>query len=165
VWGGTVAGLVGALAHVAFSLIADLIRARDPWVPLKVAAYPLVGEKVMAPGPDLGPVLQGGLTHLGISLVWGALFGLAAYGMTRSATIGFGLIWGIVVWIAMFYFVLPLSGTAVTMRGIPVLLSIGQHLVFGLALGLGFLLYQRPVRRRPVWARPVPFSGSLVQAS
>jgi hypothetical protein len=164
-WGGTVAGLVGALAYVAFSLVADMIRGSDLWVALKVAAYPLIGEKVMAPGLDLGPVLQGALVHLGISVAWGVLFGVAAYGMTRAATVGFGLIWGVFVWIAMFYFVLPLAGATVTVRGVPLLLSIGQHLVFGLALGLGFLFHQRPIQRRPVWEHPVPFSGSLAEAS
>jgi hypothetical protein len=165
VWGGTVAGLVGALAYVAFSLAADVVRGSDLWVALKVAAYPLVGEKVMAPGLDLGTVLQGLLTHLGISLAWGVLFGVAAFGMTRAATVGFGLIWGVFVWIAMFYFVLPFAGATVTMRGVPLLLTIGQHLVFGLALGLGFLAHQRPVLRRPAWEHPVPFSGSLAEAS
>ena len=163
VWGGTVAGLVGALVHAAFSLVADLVRGVDPWVAVKVAAYPMVGEKVMGPGFDLGPVLQGALAHLGIAVAWGVLFGIAAYGMTRAATVGFGLIWGVLVWLGMFYFVLPLAGATVILRGVPLLQTIGQHLVFGLALGLGFLIYQRPIRRRPVWEQSVPFSGSLVE--
>ncbi len=164
VWGGTVAGLVGALAFAAFSVSADLIRGRDPWVPLKLAAYPLLGETVMSPGLDPGPVLHGSLIHLGICIAWGVLFGLAAYGMTRPATVWFGLTWGLLVWMAMFFLVLPLAGAGVTQRGVPLLLTIGQHLAFGLSLGVAFLLHQRPIRRRPVWEKPVAFSGSLVQA-
>jgi hypothetical protein len=155
-WGGTVAGLAGGSLLVLFNLLMDLLRGRDPWVGIKLAAYPFVGEVALAPGFDPGPVLQGLTAHLGISVIWGVLFGLAAFGMSRAATVSFGIIWGVVSWIGMSYFVLPLASASVLTRGTPTLLGIAQHLVFGLAIGLGFLPYQRPVVRRTVWAHHLP---------
>ena len=155
-WGGTVAGLVGGVLLTLFNLLTDLVRGRDLWAGVKVAAYPFVGETALAPGYDAGPVLQGLTTHLGISVIWGVLFALTAFGMSRAATVSFGIIWGVLVWIGMCYFVLPLTSSSVLTRGTPTLLAVGQHLVFGLGLGLGFLPYQRPVVRRTVWAHHLP---------
>jgi hypothetical protein len=152
-WGGTVAGLVGGVLLGAFNLLMDLVRGRDLWVGIKVAAYPFVRDRALLPGFELGPVLQGSITHLGISVIWGVLFGLIAFGMSRSATVSFGILWGIVAGIGMLYIVLPLASASVLARGVPTVLVIGQHLIFGLGLGLGFLPYQRPVVRRTVWAQ------------
>jgi hypothetical protein len=159
-WGGTVAGLVGGVVLAAFNVLVDLARQRDLWVSLKLAAYPFARDRALAPGLDEGAVLQGLTTHLGISVIWGVLFGLTAYGMSRSATVSFGAIWGIVVWIVMFYIVLPLASASVLTRGVPAVLAVGQHLVFGLAVGLGFLPYQRTVVRRTVWAHHLPVGAA-----
>jgi hypothetical protein len=155
-WGGTVAGLFAGFVLVVFNLVVDFARGRDPWVVLKVAAYPFLRERALGPGFDLGPVLHGLTTHMGIAAIWGVLFGLTTYGMSRSATVAYGGIWGIVVWIGMFYFVLPLAWSSVLVRGVPTVLALGQHLLFGLALGMGFLPYQRTVIRRTVWSQHTP---------
>jgi hypothetical protein len=159
-WGGTVAGLFAGFMLAVFNLVVDFARGRDLWVVFKVAAYPFLHERALAPGLDPGPVLLGLTTHLGIAAVWGVLFGLTTYGMSRSATVAYGGIWGIVVWIGMFYFVLPLAWSSVLVRGVPTVLALGQHLLFGLALGLGFLPYQRTVVRRTVWAHHTPVRAS-----
>jgi hypothetical protein len=156
-WAGTVAGLVGGLTLAAFNLLLDLARGRDLWAGLKLAAYPFLRDRALAPGLDLGAILQGATAHLGISVIWGVLFGLMALGMSRPATVAFGILWGSAVWIGMYFFVLPLASAALLTRGTPTVLALGQHLVFGLGLGVGFLPLQRPVVHRTVWAdyRPV----------
>jgi hypothetical protein len=139
------AGLCAGLALSAFIMIVDLVRGRNLWVGLKLAAYPFLRDRVMAPGFDFQAVLQGVISHLAVSMAWGVLFGLIAYGMSRSATVWFGLIWGIVVWIGISYFVLPLATASLITRGMPTVLVISQHLFFGLALGVSFLPHQRTV--------------------
>ena len=159
-WGGTVAGILGGLAVIGFTAIADYARGRDLWAGLKLAAYPFLRDRAMAPGFEVGALLQGITAHLGVSVIWGVLFGLFAYGMSRSATVSFGVIWGILVWIGMFYFVLPLASSSMLTRGMPAAIAVGQHLVFGLFTGLGFLPYQRTIPRRPVWARRLPVGAA-----
>lgn len=63
------------------------------------------------------------------SLACGLLFGLFAIGLSNSATVLVAPLFGYVVWIA---------------RGAPGGIAIFGYLVFGLALGLAFLLFQRP---------------------
>ena len=58
-WGGTVAGLIGGVALAAFNLAVELARGRDLWAGLKLAAYPFLRERALAPGFDLGAILQG----------------------------------------------------------------------------------------------------------
>ena len=75
-----------------------LVKGIDPWqTALKGAAAPLSGEAAMRPGFEAGPVLLGLVCHFAVSIGWGLLFGLVAYGVA----------WGIVVWLGMFYVVLP----------------------------------------------------------
>jgi hypothetical protein len=155
-WGGTVAGLMGGLVLTGFTSIVDLVRGRDLWTGLKMAAYPFLRDRVMAPGFDPEAVLKGVMCHLAVSLIWGVLFGLIAYGMSRSATVWFGLIWGIVAWIVTFYIVLPLATASLLTRGTPTLLAVGQHVLFGLTVGLTFLRYQRTISLwGPVWSQPM----------
>jgi hypothetical protein len=155
-WGGAAAGLVGGFALILFTFVQDLVWGRNLWVGLKLPAYPFLRDRVMTPGFDPEAVAQGLISHLAMSLVWGALFGLAAYGMSRSATVWFGVIWGIVVWIVTFYVVLPLATASVIFRGLPTLLAVGQHILFGLVVGLHFLRHQKTISLwGPVWTQPI----------
>ena len=74
----------------------------------------------------------------------------------RVATVLAGALWGIVVWLAMFYVVLPVAGAGVVARGAPIGGAVTGHLIFGLALGIGFLPFQRrqPERLRKWRLRP-----------
>ncbi len=64
------------------------------------------------------------------SLACGLLFGLFATGFSNVATVLVGPLFGYGVWIA---------------RGAPGGSAIFEYLVFGFALGLAFLLFQRPL--------------------
>jgi hypothetical protein len=62
--------------------------------------------------------------------------------MSRGATIALGVAWGLVVWLGMYYVVLPLVGLGDMVRATPVGMAVLSHLVFGLGVGLGFAPYQ-----------------------
>jgi hypothetical protein len=151
--GGTIAGVIGGAVLAAFMLLVNAAQGQNVWVGTKVAAYPFLRDRVMAPGFDFGPVLLGLISHFVVSAAWGLLFALVAYGMSRRGTVAFGALWGLVVWIGMFYVVLPLVGAGALVRGAPVGLAIVEHVIFGLAVGIGFLPYQAAAPRRPFWRR------------
>jgi hypothetical protein len=156
--GGTVAGLVGGVVLAIWSLFMGAIQGRDFWVGMKAASYPFLRARALEPGFDGGAVLLGLICHFAVSIAWGIAFGIVAYGLSRAGTIASGALWGLVVWIGMFFVVLPLVGAAALARGQGIALAVSEHVVFGLALGFGFLPYQRPVQvvGRPWRRRPQP---------
>jgi hypothetical protein len=147
--GGALAGLAaGVLLSVLLAVMATM-KGMDVWaMTFKGAAAPFYGTATTSqPGFDAGPVLVGAAAHLAISVIWGVMFALLAYGMTRPMTMAFSALWGLVVWVGMFYVVLPIAGLGEMARNAPVASGIMTHLFFGLALGATYLPMQHPRAR------------------
>jgi hypothetical protein len=157
--GGTAAGVIAGVAMAIVLLVMTLLQGQDVWPVFKGAAAPFIGDAAMRPGFELGPVLLGTLAHLAVSIGWGILFGLLVYGMSKGATVIVGALFGIVVWLGMYYVVLPLVGLAEMARTTAVSFAVITHVIFGFALGLGFLPFQVPkpaaLTRRRVETVPV----------
>jgi len=139
---GTLAGLTAGLFLTVLMTILAAIGNKDIWYGMKGAAAPFLGHAAMRPGFDFGPVLLGLLCHFAISAVWGALFGLAFYGLSRGLTMLAGIAWGFVVWIGMYYLVLPLVGLSHMRDDAPVGRAIAFHLFYGIILAATFLAYR-----------------------
>lgn len=142
--GGAVGGMAGGLAMTVFAVAHALISRVDAWPALKLAALPLFGTRVLAPGFDFFPVLIGISNHFAISMVWGAVFAVLAYGLPRVATLAAAFAWGLVVWFGMQFVALRLIGWGDVTASMPIGLALFEHLLFGLAMGIGFLPFQRP---------------------
>jgi hypothetical protein len=138
--GGAVAGLFGGLVFSSLMLAAH--SGAERWYGLKLPAYPFLGQRALRLGPDLLATVVGVLSHLLMACTWGVLFAAVVPRVSRLATVALGALWGLVVWLVMFLVVLPAlarplaegggsTGTMVT------------HLLFGLAVGVGFLPFQR----------------------
>ena len=151
--GGAVAGAIGGVVLSVYMVIVGVARGENVWAGAKIAAYPFLGDRVMTPGFDAGAVALGLIDHFAVSIIWGILFALAAFGLSRRATVGLGAVWGIVVWLAMFYLVLPLVGAGNLVRGMPVGVAFIDHVIFGLTVGFGFLPFQRERRERAKLSR------------
>jgi hypothetical protein len=54
----------------------------------------------------------------------------------------------------MYFIVLPLVGAWALTKGVPLLGPVIQHAIFGLALGIGFLPFQRERPEILRWWRP-----------
>ena len=156
--GGAIAGAVGGALLTVFMVVMNVLKGWDPWVPMKTAAYPWLGELVRETGFEPVSVLLGLTTHLGVSVGWGILFGVLFYGLSKGATVGMSLLWGVVVWLAMFYVVLPVVGAGELVRNAPKGIAVLEHLAFGLAIGLAFLPFQhtRPSAVRRTHDTQVP---------
>jgi hypothetical protein len=125
-------------------LIAAQIKGQDLWPSLKGAAAPFLHERAMQPGFDGPAVVLGVLCHFAVSIGWGVLFAALFYGLSRGATVAAGALWGFVVWLGMFYIVLPLAGLSQMASSEPIAMAIVSHVIFGLAVAVGFLPYQQP---------------------
>ncbi|MBI2893644.1 MAG: hypothetical protein HYY06_08835 [Deltaproteobacteria bacterium] len=151
VGGGLVAGVAGGAVMGILMMFLRALAQRDIWTWLKLAAIPLLGDRATRPGLDPGAVLVGAAVHFAISATWGLVFGILFHGLTRGVTVIAGAVWGITVWLVMFYLVLPVAGAGQVVRTMPVALALFEHLAFGLSVGAGFLPFQRPlVARIPV---------------
>jgi uncharacterized membrane protein YagU involved in acid resistance len=151
---GIVAGLIAGVVLSVAMAVMNASQGRDVWQGLKFAGLPFLGERATAPGPDALAVAVGVGSHLLVSAVWGAIFGLLAFGARRAITVVDGALFGIVVWLGMFYVVMPIVGAAEARDQMPVAFAIAEHMFFGLVLGLAFLPFQRHIewRDRPLRA-------------
>ncbi len=159
--GGAVAGLIGGVVITFFMFVLALLQNLDVWTVFKAASAPLYGDAAFEPGLDAGPVLAGTLLHLLVAVGWGILFGVLAYGLSNPMTIVAGALYGVVVWLGMMYVVLPLIGLGDMARSSNVASAIISHVVFGIAVGAGFLPYQhrKSVTRRATPHRPARVPG------
>jgi hypothetical protein len=142
--GGAIAGVIGGAVLALFLVVMALAHHQDVWPALKGASAPFFHDRVMRPGFDAGPVLLGVLCHFVVSVGWGLLFGLIAFGFSTTGTIIFGAFFGVLTWIGMAFVVLPAAGVenmAQHMRNSP---SALEHVFFGVVMALGFLPYQVP---------------------
>ena len=145
-YGGAVAGAVAGLALTTMMTLMSLAKGNDVWYGMKGAAAPFLGEVAMQPGFDLVAVSLGLLAHLGVSMAWAVGFGLLFYHASRAMTLLGGIAWAFVVWIGIFYAVLPLVGLGAMTTEAPVGRVIAYHVFFGLGVAAVFLGYERRER-------------------
>ncbi len=151
---GALAGLCAGVFLTLLMTAMAIARSADVWYGIKGASAPFFGERAMAPGFDFWPVLIGLIAHLLISVGWGLLFGLLVDGLGRLATLAAGVAWGFVVWLGMYYVVLPIVGLSSMRADTSVGRAIAFHLLFSTALGVAYVVI-RGVRLETV-GRPKP---------
>src|SRR5689334_14793367 len=151
-------GMAGVVAGIFLTILMTVMSAasgRDIWYGMKGASAPFFGTQAMQPGFDAGPVVIGLVCHFLISAGWGALFAILVEGWNRSATALTGVLWGFVVWIGMYYVVLPIVGLSSMQNDAPVARAIAFHLIFSIAMTAAYLLYPVVFRRGPRLHRSV----------
>jgi hypothetical protein len=144
--GGLVAGIFGGIVLSLYGLLASVALGVDPWTNFKVASAPFLGDRAFAAGFDASAVGLGILVHFAVSALWGALFGLVVYGASAGATLALGAVFGLLVWVVMTSALLPALGLTELGRTVTLGPPILEHVVFGLAVGVGFLPFQRRSR-------------------
>jgi hypothetical protein len=145
--GGVAAGLAAAALLTAMMTIMSLARGADIWFGMKGAAAPILGERAMQPGFDFFAVWLGLMCHFAVSVAWAVPFAMLFSHLGRLATIAAGAAWGIVVWLGMFYVVLPWVGLGEMRHGAPLSRAILYHLFFGISVAIAYLAFQREERR------------------
>lgn len=136
--GGALSGLAGGLAMIAVWVAYP--AAHDVWTYLKLGAAVYLGPGAVSPGFALGPVAVGVSVHLYVALGWGFAFGAFTYGMSRFATLLWGLGLGVVCFVVMRLGLASLVGLG-HFHG----LDLPLHLWFGFITATAFLAFQRPL--------------------
>jgi hypothetical protein len=145
--GGIVAGLASGAFLTAMMTIMSLARGADIWFGMKGAAAPFLGERAMQPGFDFFAVWLGLMCHFAVSISWAVPFTMLFGHLGRIATLVAGAAWGVVVWLGMFYLVLPWVGLGEMRHGAPLSRAILYHVFFGVAVAAAYLGYRREERR------------------
>lgn len=131
-------GLGGAL-DIAFALSFGALRGVSPVRVLQSVSSGLLGHEAFSggvPAAALGLVL-----HFGLSLLWAALFVLAArrLGVLARRPVPAGIVFGVGVFLAMRLVVLPMSAFPFPVRFPPLatVLDLMSHMfLFGLPIAL-----------------------------
>jgi hypothetical protein len=150
--GGAFAGATAGMGLTLMMTLMSFASGKDIWYGMKGAAAPFLGERAMQPGFDLPAVWMGLVSHLTVSVIWGVLFAFLFYGLSKAATMLAGVGWGIVVWIGMFYVVLPVAGLSAMAQEAPLVKNIVYHEIFSLLLA-GMYLVARTITA-PIPTRP-----------
>jgi hypothetical protein len=141
--GGIVAGLVAGGLMVLIAVLLSLASGSDEWVVMKGASAPFLGERAVSPGFDALAVPLGLAVHFIVSIGWALGFATLAYGLSKPATMVAGAAWGVVVWVGMYYVLLPLAGLGWMLEGAPIARAALSHVFFGLFVAAAFLPFQR----------------------
>jgi hypothetical protein len=112
-------GLVGLVVYVTHSWhgVPAAAARSELWVSLKLAAYPLVGERALQPGFDARIVWLAIVAVFGFSVCMGLLFAALAHGRSLKVTVALGVLFGIGIWIMDFFLINP--SPAMALEAIP----------------------------------------------
>ena len=123
--------------------------------PLEMPAAVLLGREAVGPSIDVGPLVLGQVLHFAISIAWAVPFTELVIGTSRRTAVLSGALWGLVVWGAMAWIVLPLAGLGDLARatwrtGAGALV----HLLWGLGVAAAFMPFQGGRHRRVAFRLP-----------
>jgi len=130
VMGGVVAGVAAALVVIVLRVVLGLALflaiayqtrsayitgplRRALWSTVKIAARPLVGDRVFEPGFDPAVVSLGIGSLFGLHILMGLLFAALAHGRSRTTTIALGVLFGIGAWFLNLRLINPAPTTAI----------------------------------------------------
>ena len=148
--GGALAGLAGGVAMAVVAALLSASMGLDIWHEVKRISAIVYGPAAFAgSGFELEPVLIGTLIHLLVSALLGAIFGIVTRRWLHLTSdfgtpVLAGLIYGLMVWLAAYFVVLPLLNPALLEVYAPAFII--QHAVYGIVMGLVYM-----------WLRPQPY--------
>jgi hypothetical protein len=137
---GALAGLGGGLAMALIGALLTHALDQDRWLQLNMIASLVLGPAVATQSASAAePILLGMLIHLVTATLLGALFELGMrtvahwrpdYNSPELA----GLVYGLQIWLAAFFVVIPIASPLLLQIYAPALII--QHLVYGAVTGL-----------------------------
>jgi len=153
---GTIIGILGSLTSFLFNVVGSLLVNQDPLYILRVYGTVFLGAKALTTD-DLNFFMLVAIVHFSVGAIAGAVYHVLVnlFVPDRPAMqIGLGALYGLLMWIVNFYFVLTwlqprLVGESFVLQLMPAWVAAATHLVYGLTLGLlqplGRFVPYRPV--------------------
>lgn len=142
---GAIAGLIAGIPLLAIVCAAASAKGLASTLPIAWIGALIYGDDAMQGG---GQGVTGGLAvHAVTCAVLGAIYALATRPLPRGllpAQLGAGLVYGVLVWLAMVFVLIPRVNPFLSERIVGSSTAwLAAHLSFGLTLGLAFH-YLRP---------------------
>lgn len=152
---GIILGILGSVTSFAFHVVGSLLVNQDPLLFLRVYGTFFLGASALTTD-DLNFFMLVAVVHFSVGASAGAVFQvfIGRYGPTRwSAQILLGALYGLVMWVVNFFFVISwlqplLVGKAYVLELMPMWVAALTHVIYGLTLGVlqpigRFVPYQR----------------------
>jgi hypothetical protein len=167
---GAVGGLLSGTVFAAVAMWYAHSTGGDASVPLHMISTIVKGNEAMLRGTSsLG---MGLAIHAALSMLYGALFGVAVPRFRTNGTVAIaGTIYGAVLFVVNFLYIAPVAFYAFDKANYP--FELFAHLVYGMLLSFAFfgsgIRRGEPVialqPRQPRWARNRPGGDRTIQAS
>ncbi len=146
---------VGLIAGIAFGMLQMIVEAvigRGFWSPLRYIASVFTLGKDTDPTFSLIPVVVGLMGHMMNSIILGMVFAFLISPLIRNtaALAVAGMAYGAVVFLAMWYVILPVIDPAMKLVNGPWFFI--SHLMYGLILGVGISVVRGQVGARRIAA-------------
>lgn len=137
-----ISGIVaGFIATIVISILM-IIKTKMGLVP---TLNPIADNAALAGRPDALAI--GWLMHFIIgAIVWGIAFAIFSMFTNRIAHVLRGLIFGILAWLVMMIFFMPVAGYGIFAVGLgmpAIIMTLVFHLIYGLVLGFVYGLMMR----------------------
>jgi hypothetical protein len=140
---GTMLGILGSLTSFLFNVLGSLLVSQDPLRVLRVYGTVFLGAKALTT-EDLNFFMLVAVVHFSVGAIAGAVFHVFVNRFFPGRVllqIVLGGVYGLVMWVVNFYFVLVwlqprLVGEAYVLELMPAWVAALTHLVYGLTLGL-----------------------------
>jgi hypothetical protein len=131
-----IAGLIAGLVMAAVLMAHAALTPLGVWLPVRNISAVWYGVGAYVGGAAV--IVAGLLTHVVMSMAWGAVLGLfVGRQRTAGAAAGIGLLYGVAVWAIMTFLVLTWTNRDMYDR---VMVHpwwwLGAHLVYGLLIGM-----------------------------
>lgn len=140
-WGlkhGAIAGIVAGLVFAAFEMTASafMMGADAFFMPLRMIGAIALGPEALDPAYSLlSASVAGVLVHMGLSIIYGLLFGEASTVLRGPAAfIGLGSVFGLALWLVNFYLIAPVAFPWF-LDASPVVQFVAHTFFFGAILG------------------------------
>lgn len=135
IYSGTLAGIIAGMVMSMVAMGFAMMMGQELWAPPKMIAATLLDQPGLdRPGFQMIPVMVGMMIHFATAIGAGILFSLIGGRLTYGASIGWGIVFGLAVWLFMQFIGLPIINPV--MAGMPYLPFAIEHAVFGGFLGI-----------------------------
>ena len=139
---GSILGILGSLTSFLGNVFGSLMIGQDPYYILRVYGTVFLGQEALQT-QNLNFFMLVAIVHFSVGAMAGAVFHVLVnyFGPYRPAQqIAAGVVYGLIMWIVNFYFVLwwlepALVGQAYVLELMPAWVAALTHIVFGLTLG------------------------------
>ncbi len=135
VYAGLMAGIIAGIAMAMVSMTMSMMMGAGFWMPVKKISVTLLGQSaVQDAGFQRMPVMVGMMIHFMTAMVFGAIFALWGGRWSYGPAIGWGIAYGLTIWVVMQFLVLPIVNPV--MAQMPYLQFAMLHMIFGGTLGI-----------------------------